>query len=260
MTTNNVPSKLPAKIVGYWLEDDEFLSEFGLLENWTPFEAACLIWNCKPGEITGGTAKVGRVPNPDFEEDYNQDANDGLNTEDLINLTNIIVRNFPDKALIPAIEIVKWAVRKELLRPKSYLARRLLAEEIVTFHSTSLDLFDDCEPAVLLAKNIIRRYELAEAKIESLEAEIDRLRKNSKKTGDNHAINRIKILGATILEISKHVESADFMKDGKLIFSRIANQVDDMRHIYKFNDKHGSTPATITKTISDAVKQAKNSE
>jgi len=260
MISNNISTNLPTKLVGYWLEDDDFLSEFCLLENWTPFEASCLIWNCKPGEITGGTAKVGRVPNPDFEEDYNQDANEGLNAEDLINLTKIIVRNFPDKELIPAIEIVKWAVHKEILRPKSYLARRLLAEELVTFHSASLDLFDSSEPALLLAKNIIHRYELAEAKIESLEAEIDRLKKNAKDTGKNHAKTRMKILGAAILEISMHVESVDYIKDKQIIYSKIAERLDNFRHRYNLNDERGVSVENIKKTISDALKLVKNSE
>src|ERR1035437_837898 len=98
MTGIHLPELIPKTILRHWIENDDYLHAYSLLENWTPFEAACLINNYEPGAISGGIVRIGQEPDPANGEDYNQEPQEQSDQEYLITLTKIILRNNNNQA------------------------------------------------------------------------------------------------------------------------------------------------------------------
>jgi|SRR5665647_955359 len=254
--TGPCPSELiPKTILGYWIVNDDYLYEYSLHDRWSPFEAACLIFNMKPGVISGGEVWIGREPDPSSEEDFDKDAQEGLDPETLIKIANIILGNNNNQAKVPAADIVHWAVTNNLLSPSSYLAKKLLPLFKLQ-HETSLTTSvatstTECESKLAEALN---KAETAEALHESCCADLERPKK---KTGKHHADNREKMLGAAIAEIALNRSSDKFFKGGDLNASRLAEHINDQRHKYNLPETHGFSTETIKKAILAAISAAR---
>ncbi len=235
---------IPTKVVGYWLEDDDFLSEFALLSSWSPFEAACLINNLKPGPIVQGVAKVGRILNMDLSTYDLPDPQEGLNWNRLINLTKIIVRNFDKQLPINTPAVVQWAVDQALLDSRSYLASRILSPHITT--DTSLDITHQLAEA-------IGRAEAAENLTAKLQAELDRKLKD---TGKHHAERRFKILSAVLTEVCMNTRWEPYLENGRIVAERFAQHLDQHRdaHDLPSAEEHGYGFNNIVDTILAAQK------
>lgn len=244
MTIVDSAKTIPTKIIGYWLEDDDFLTDFALLSSWSPFEAACLINNVKPGPIVNGVAKVGRILNIDLSTYDVPDPQEGLNWNKLINFTKIIVRNFDKQLPINATAVIQWAVDQALLDSRSYLASRILSPRF------SIDRNQDITRQLAEA---IKRAEAAESLIAKLQAELDR---KHKATGQHHAEKRFKILSAILAEVCMNTQWAPYLVNGRLVAERFAQHLDQHRdaHDLPSAEAHGYSFNNITDTILAAQK------
>jgi hypothetical protein len=219
--------------------DDEYLTAFALLDRWKPFEAACLINGLHPGAIKEEAVWVGREPDPAKDEGYENDPPaDPELAAMLINHARIIRRNYGRGPDVPAREVVRWAVENKLLKPSSYLSRRLLggwADE-----SEARPNYDD----------LLRRCLEAEAALEQLKAQ-DR----QDTRGGHFAEHRKVILGAAMRALVSEDRRADVLRGEKINAAALADQIHDFRHRYNIPDEgHGYSHANILKAIRDALK------
>jgi hypothetical protein len=247
--TDPIASKvIPRTIHLRWLENDDFLYEYSLLESWSPFEAACLINGMQPGAIVSGAARIGRVPDPELGEDYNQDPQEYLDQNRLKTLTDIILRNFDKQLQVSATHIVRWAVDKGELSSNSYLAKRYLttAAEMPLESSLGASLIDQLESKLAEAN---KRADNAEKLRDSLKAELDR---SHKKTGMEHAKRRMIILGAALNELVLLCPPSKFIKNQQLIASRLAEELNESRDIYNMPVEYGFGLQNIIDTLREA--------
>lgn len=237
---------IPNAIHGYWLEDEEFLSTYALVEKWTPFEASCLINGMKPGKIVGGVARVGLVP--ELMNQYDENPQEWVDPESLITLTKIILRNYDKRRDVPASDVVDWAVENGLLRPSSYLAKRLGENTSKTPEPTP-----DKEPSDAVLQNrleeTISKLDAAYKQIEMLHTELEQAKKDTKLTGKQHMENRFAILGAALNEIAAECPSDRFTNKGRLIAAKVAKHLDENRDLYNIPEIYGFSYENILDTI-----------
>ena len=50
---------IPKEVTFYLTESDDFIFDYGALNVWTPFQAACVISGYRPGRVMSGHARVG---------------------------------------------------------------------------------------------------------------------------------------------------------------------------------------------------------
>lgn len=252
--SETAPSKLiPKSIIGYWLENEDFLSDYVLMKSWTPFEAACLIRGINPGDIAKGVARVGLVPTTINQYDENPQAWTDVST--LITLTGIILRNNDNLSSIPSDNIVKWAVETGQLHSKSYLAKIL-----IVYPNKNLDHPIDPNP---VESDLQHQINEANCKVKSAERQIDLLRteltqakKNSKMTGKFHNENRLVILGAALNEIAAECPNELFTTNGRLVSVKLATHLSNNRDLYNIPHKYGFSYENILASIRDALASA----
>lgn len=244
MTIIDATKTIPTKVIGYWLEDDDFLTDFALLNTWSPFEAACLINNLKPGPIIHGVANVGRILDVDLSTYSVPDPQQDLNWTKLISFTKIIARNFDKQPQISAPEVIQWAVDQALLDGRSYLASRMLSPKVSV---------DPNQDSALQLADAIGRAEAAENLCAKLQAELDR---KPKDTGKHHAERRFKILSAVFAEVCTNTQWEPYIVNGRLVAERFAQYLDQHRdaHDLPSSEEHGYGFNNITDTILAAQK------
>jgi hypothetical protein len=248
------PSKLiPKSITGYWLENEDFLSDYVLLKNWSPFEAACLINGIKPGAIVNGVTKVGIVP--EELNRYDENPQKWIPKSELINLTKIILRNNDKKISISAKKLVEWAVETRQLHSKSYLAQILTVNPNKNFDPpTDISPIEGDIQQQLNEANL--KVKSAQSRIELLQTELIQAKKNLKMTGKNHKENRLTILGAALNELALVCSNEQFTKNGRLVATQISSHLDEHRDLYNIPNTHGFSYENILATIRDSIKAA----
>jgi hypothetical protein len=204
---------LPASIRFYPLETDDEFRKFALLDNWTPFQAACLIYGLFPKRLIDGLAEVGVVIDCPL---CNQVIDDFASQNDLlcaevIALTKIILSNHRSNS-VNAKKIMEWAIAHKLVEPQSFIVSMLLGS-----------------PGTLVSID----------EFEALQAENSRLREQldsaSDGRGEHHQEKRLAILGFAINALAiKDSRSEDGVPklingDKKVNASALAKYLNDFR-------------------------------
>lgn len=174
-TSSGVPDRIQFRLI----ESDDFLDRFAVRHEWTPFEAACLVFGMEPGQIVDGTAVVGVTSN--FALD--QESVDKFETTDhdtaasVLNLTESIQQRWSG-ATPTGQAIIEWAVNKGLIGNTPFVHQVLG----IVPNAEHLD-------------EIGRLHD----RIEELETQ---LAKQSNNQGKHHQEKRLAVLGAAIKELA----------------------------------------------------------
>lgn len=117
---------IPKEVTFYLTESDDFIFDYGALNEWTPFQAACVISGYRPGRIVSGQARVG-IPVDSYTETEIDtfDPCSVTRTRELLKLAAILARNAGGNQ-ISASDAVHWAIGKSVLLEKSSLARYVI--------------------------------------------------------------------------------------------------------------------------------------
>lgn len=117
---------IPKEVIFYLTESDDFIFDYGALNEWTPFQAACVISGYRPGRVVSGHARVG-IPVESYSETEigEFDPCSVTRTRELLKLAAILARNAGGNQ-ISASDAVHWAIGKCALSEKSSLARYVI--------------------------------------------------------------------------------------------------------------------------------------
>lgn len=117
---------IPNEVTFYLTESDNFIFDYGALNEWTPFQAACVISGYRPGRVVSGHARVG-IPIESYTETEigEFDPCCQTRTRELLKLAAIIARNAGGNQ-VSASDTVNWSIGKNVLSAKSQLARYVI--------------------------------------------------------------------------------------------------------------------------------------
>lgn len=223
---------IPNEVTFYLTESDDFIFDYGALNEWTPFQAACVISGYRPGRIESGHARVGIPVDSYAETEIDEfDPCSVTRTRELLKLAAILARNAGGNK-ISANDAVHWAIGKCALSEKSSLARYVIGSATAEKHDTAPE---------------------AQPKLDG--------------RGKHHEEKRLAILGFVIAELARqidHEKIPGIQKGDKINAQTLAD------HMHKYRDdidlpdeensgfRHDSILEVLRKSLSAAQKYSRS--
>jgi hypothetical protein len=228
------------------------------LDRWSPFTAACILCEFRPGAYDQATNSAEiiweRDPNVSEAGLESLDENPDFHCREVRNLTAVIAANAASRGATDVVpsEIVAWAVETLTIPQGCELDREFDRRRLISpldDLSWITDPTADAASQGSLAEQLARTQE----EIGRLTVERDKLLKKAKDTGKRFAEQRAAILAAALHRLANHFEECADSK-GAIVGAKLAKHVDDHRIAYGFGaDDKDPSHTTIRDHINKAL-------
>lgn len=246
--------------------EPDWLDSLATLDQWSPFMAACIFCGVRPESFDAVTKTAV------FTRDINQGSlDDGASDFELKRqvkeLTRVIACNALNQGneYVTPSEIVLWAIENGIVGAKSEIdnifERRRFAKHDVGARKNSAVHFAEAGEKIAQhldqdeekINHFTRKLDEAEAKIKCLTDELYNHKKRKKGTGNHFSTKREIVLSAALHRLSIDPNSCTD-ENGRVIASKLANQVNDSRVFYGFGmDDKAPAATSITEYITGAL-------
>ena len=229
---------LPTYIRFCLVESDDFLDRFRLRDEWTPFQAACLIHGVSPEGFTSDAAIVGIHPDERITSELvdNFDLHNPELRKSLRAATEAILVNNRSRR-VNAKEILAWAISQGYSPPAALRFHLLPAPDLVEepVEELGANAVAESVPVSALHQELLDSISDLTAQNVALQQQLDSVDDGR---GKHHEEKRLAILGFALREIA--VNFSDWKSKLPALYKgRTINAAGIAEHLTKYRDGIG---------------------